>query len=93
MILDKLHPFYFILSFAVGLLFAYISQPRPEVVYKFPSPTNAGHVVYKDKNGQCYKYKYDVVKCEGKDPNIKPQPILEDFTIYNNKHQKLYPIN
>ena len=79
MILDKLHPFYFILAFATGLFFAYISQPRPEIVYKFPSPTNAGDVKYKDKNGQCYKYKYDKVPCPSNGQHIKPQPILEDF--------------
>lgn len=79
MILDKLHPFYFILAFATGLLFAYLSQPRPEIVFKFPSPSNAGKVTYKDKNGQCYKYKHDEVPCPSSGQNMKPQPILEDF--------------
>jgi hypothetical protein len=84
MILDKLHPFYFILAFATGLFFAYISQPTPEIVYKFPSPHNAGQVVYHDKNGQCYKYKYEEVKCPSNDNNVKPQPILEDFRQQQN---------
>jgi hypothetical protein len=79
MILDKLYPFYFILSFSFGLFICYISQARPKVVVKFPSPVNAGNIVYKDKAGQCYKYTSDKVSCPTNSKNVKPQPILEDF--------------
>lgn len=79
MILDKLYPFYFILSFSFGLFICYVSQARPKVVIKFPSPVNAGNVIYKDKNGQCYKYKSEKVNCTTDTKSIKPQPILEDF--------------
>lgn len=79
MILNKLSPFYFILAFSIGLFFAYITHPAPEVVLKFPSPTNVDTVTYKDKNGQCYKYKADKVACSIKDTQVKPQPIIEDY--------------
>ncbi len=57
MILDKLNFFYFMLSFAFGLFICYITNPQPEIILKFPSPTNAGKVTYKDKAGECYSYK------------------------------------
>jgi hypothetical protein len=79
MILNKLSPFYFILAFSIGLFFAYITHPAPEVVLKFPSPTNVDTVTYKDKNGQCYKYKANQVECDVKDGQVKPQPIIEDY--------------
>lgn len=79
MILDRLNFFYFILSFSIGLFFAYITNPQPEIVLKFPSPTNAGKVVYKDKAGQCYAYKVEKKQCPHDGTNVKAQPILEDF--------------
>jgi hypothetical protein len=67
------------LSFSIGLFICYITNPQPEIILKFPSPTNAGKVVYKDKAGECYSYKAEMVKCPEQKKDIKPQPILEDF--------------
>ncbi len=79
MFLDRLNFFYFLLSFTIGLFFCYITNPKPEIVLKFPSPTNAGKVVYKDKADQCYSYKAEKTACPHDAHHIKPQPVLEDF--------------
>jgi hypothetical protein len=73
--LSKIHPLYFILSFAVGLLLCYITHPKPDVVVKFPSPHNADKLVYKDSDDSCFKYKADKVECPLDKGLIKPQPI------------------
>ncbi len=77
--LSRINSFYFFVSFAIGLLFVYVSAPAPEVVVKFPSPYNAGKVTYKDKSDTCYKYKADKVLCPIDKSIIKPQPLFEDF--------------
>jgi hypothetical protein len=79
MILDRLNFFYFLLSFSIGLFVSYITAPQPEIILKFPSPTNAGKVVYKDKASQCYSYKAEKTECPKGKKHLKPQPILEDF--------------
>jgi hypothetical protein len=79
MILDKLNFFYFILSFTIGLFISYITNPTPEIIVKFPSPTNSGKVIYKDKAGQCYTYKAEKKECPNGSKNVKAQPIIEDF--------------
>lgn len=79
--LEKISPFYFILAFAIGLLYCYISNPKPDVVMKFPSPYNAGKVVYKDKDNSCYKYLAEKVSCPRDKSKIKSQPISEDFDL------------
>jgi hypothetical protein len=38
----------FIIAFSVGIAACYLIAPAPKVVVKFPSPTNAGKVVYQD---------------------------------------------
>lgn len=78
MILDKINVFYFILSFSIGLFVCYVTTPPPTIVLKFPSPTNSGKVVYKDKAEQCYSYKAEKTACPAKG-NVQAQPVVEDF--------------
>lgn len=74
--LSKIHPIYFIVSFAIGLFFCYISQPKPDVIVKFPSPYNAETVTYKNEDSSCYKYRADKVACPRDKSVIKEQPVL-----------------
>lgn len=77
--LNKINFLYFIAAFAVGLLLCYILTPPPEIVVKFPSPYNAGKVIYRDKADSCYKFDAKMVECPLDKSLIKPQPIMEDF--------------
>lgn len=77
--LSKIHPFYFLLSFAIGLLYCYLTHPKPDVIMKFPSPYNAGKITYKDNDDSCYKYKAEKVSCPLDSGLIKAQPVAEDF--------------
>ena len=79
MLFDKIHPLYFLLAFAVGLLVCYLYNPSPTMIVKFPSPYNAGQVVYRDDSNTCYKYTADKVACPIDKLMIKPQPIQEHF--------------
>lgn len=79
MFFDKINPLVFFLAFAAGLLFCYLYNPAPTIVVKFPSPYNAGQVIYKDSSDTCYKYTADKVACPIDSSLIKPQPIQENF--------------
>lgn len=69
--------FAFVIAFAIGLLYVYIATPHRKVVVKYPTPYNAGKVVYNDSvDGTCYKYKSDEVPCPKDGKNVKPQPIV-----------------
>jgi hypothetical protein len=78
-LLGRIRPLYFFAAFAVGLMVCYMMSPKPDVVVKFPSPYNAGRVIYKDKAANCYKYSADKVPCPSDGSKVKPQPIMEDF--------------
>lgn len=62
----KINPLIFFAAFAAGMFFSYLHKPAPQIVYKMPTPENAGKVVYKDKVGTCYKYKAFKVDCADK---------------------------
>lgn len=74
MFFDKLKPLYFFIAFAVGLLYCYVSKPKPQIVVKFPSPTNAGRITYKNDDGSCYKFEANKEACPIDKNLIKPQP-------------------
>lgn len=68
----RIRPLSFFVAFAVGLLFCYLVTPPPAVVVKFPTPHNAGKVVYKDDADTCFQFNADRVPCG---PTAVPQPL------------------
>ena len=65
--------FAFIFAFSIGILFVYLSAPKPRLIIKYPTPYNADKIVYKNENDICYKYKVSEVKCTDK---AVDQPII-----------------
>jgi hypothetical protein len=71
-----IQPLYFFTAFAVGMLFAYVLTPPPQIVVKFPTPYNSDKVVYRDQTDTCYKYLAEQVSCPLDKSVIKSQPII-----------------
>ena len=72
----RLRFIYFIAAFLVGILSCHLLSPAPDVVVKFPSPYNAGSVIYKhDENDGCFKYDANMVECPIDKSLIRPQPL------------------
>ena len=78
MLLGNLRPLWFFTAFAVGLLVCYLLTPAPEVIVKFPSPYNAGKVVYRDKAQNCFTYSATEVACPKDKAAMRPQPIVAE---------------
>lgn len=73
-----INPFAFVVAFGVGLLLTYTVVPAPSVVVKFPTPYNAGRVIYKAEDRNCYKYRADEVACPLNSPEkdlLRVQPV------------------
>lgn len=62
---------YFLIAFFVGMLITYITVPAPEVIYKYPTPDNAGKVLYQDSADVCYVYEAEEVECPSDKKIIK----------------------
>jgi hypothetical protein len=77
-LLFRIRPLYFLAALLLGLIYVHYTVPPPVAVLKFPSPYNAGLVVYRDKGDACYKYRADVVPCQSQD-TVQPQPVIEDY--------------
>ena len=65
----------FLLSLAAGLLFVYLSNPDPTIIYVYPTPDNINKINYKDKAGNCFKFLANEVKCPKNKNDIKTIPL------------------
>jgi hypothetical protein len=72
---NRIQFFPFLLGLALGLFFVYILKPAPIVVMKYPNLDNAGKLVYRDRNGTCFKYDIQQVDCDKEEDRIKPYPL------------------
>lgn len=59
--LEYINPVVFFIALGIGFLIVYVLNPKPTIVYKYPTPENAGKITYLDDEGVCYKYNYEEV--------------------------------
>ena len=65
----------FVCGIIVGVVGIYFIKPETTVIFKYPTPENAGTLTYKDKNSVCYKYSGKEVSCDAKDIVLKNYPL------------------
>lgn len=68
--------FWFLVFFSAGLLYVYATHPKSPIVLKYPTPLNAGKVVYRDSAGTCYVYVAKSVACT---PDAVEQNIVQSL--------------
>ena len=65
----------FITSLAIGLLYVYLFNPDPTIIYVYPTPDNVGQVEYKDKANNCFQFEANEVSCPKDKSKIKTIPV------------------
>lgn len=74
-LINKIYPLYFFISLFIGLLLTYSTTPPPEIVIKYPTPENAGKIIYKDNANNCFKFLSEQVDCPNDISKINKIPI------------------
>jgi hypothetical protein len=72
---DYINLLAFFIALAIGLFFTYIYAPQKKIIIKWPTPENAGKLVYKDYSELCYKYKAKEISCPDDKSLIKNNSI------------------
>jgi len=67
----------FIISLALGIFLVYIGNPRPSVIYVYPTPDNLNQIQYKDRSGTCFGFEAQEVTCPMKKELVREYPIQE----------------
>jgi hypothetical protein len=65
----------FLLGLVIGIIAILCIKPEQAVVRKYPNPSNAGKLIYKDRNGMCYKYTSKEVDCDKNESRMKEYPL------------------
>jgi len=60
---DYIDPMAFFIALAIGIFLSYIQSPKKRIVIKWPTPENAGKIIYKNSSEECYTYKADETPC------------------------------
>ena len=64
----------FIISLSLGILYVYLLNPSPNIIYVYPTPDNVNKIEYKDKADNCYQFSSTEVSCVNTE-DIKTIPI------------------
>ncbi len=65
----------FFVSFLLGLFFVYILGKTQKVVMVYPTLTNSSNILFRDKAGQCFRFKAKALNCPKNIADIKQIPI------------------
>jgi hypothetical protein len=65
----------FLTSLALGLLYVYLFNPDPTIIYVYPTPDNVGQVEYIDKADNCFQFAAIQTNCSASKTAIKTIPI------------------
>lgn len=65
----------FIISFAIGIFFVYITQARPKTIIVYPTPDNVDDIQYKDSADNCYHFKSQITECPQNSSLIHTIPV------------------
>ena len=69
----------FIIGFIIGICYIYQKQPPLIEQIVYPTPYNAGKVIYKSTNGDCFQYTAELVDCP-EDKSLIKQHIMGSET-------------
>jgi len=70
----------FLISFSLGLFFVYISAPKMQTIYVYPTPENTNKILYKDDSNLCFKLTHKEVPCNEKKSKYPLQGFIEEVT-------------
>lgn len=63
------------LGLVIGILGIFCMKPMMVPTMKYPTPETVDKLIYKDKNGICYKYTTKEVNCDSNESKLKSFPL------------------
>ena len=74
-ILDNISWPAFIVSFAIGVFYIYISLPNRRVVTVYPTQDNESYFNFRDKAHNCFRFEQEMKACPANDDDLKTIPM------------------
>jgi hypothetical protein len=65
----------FVLGIVAASLVYMIYKPEKQIIHKYPHPSKASELVFRDKNAACYTYTSHEVNCDAHEETLRDYPI------------------
>ena len=65
----------FLISLSVGVLFTYLTTPRPNIIFVYPTPENIDDIQYKDESGTCFRFEPKEQVCPSDKSHVRTYPV------------------
>lgn len=86
-ITDIIDPFWFIVSFCVGLFYVYCMYRNPDVIIKYPTPEDAHQTIFKDDADNCYRFQTKEVDCPKNPLSVHTIPVQRKVEYFDSPTQ------
>jgi hypothetical protein len=75
MIFNHINLLYFLVGIAIGIVAQFVIVPEKKVVVKYPDPSKADAMIFRDSNGTCFKFTAPEVDCNANEGNLNDFPL------------------
>ena len=77
MLFNHINLLYLLLGVVIGIIAQLVIVPEKKVVVKYPEPSKADSMTFRDSNGTCFKFNAPEVDCKTN------EGVLSDFPLQN----------
>ncbi len=77
MLLQHIQFKYLVLGIIIGIIAQFVVVPEKKVIVRYPEPSKAEAMIFRDSNGACFKFKTTEVDCKAN------EGVLKDFPLQN----------
>ncbi len=71
----------FLIGFFLGIFGLFFWKQHPNVILKYPHPSNVDKLIYKDANNVCYRYSSKEVDCDNNQSSLVQYPLQENPSV------------
>ncbi len=75
MLFEHVKLMYLLLGIAIGIIAQLVVVPEKKVVVKYPEPSKADAMIFRDSNGTCFKFTASELDCNANEGNLNDFPL------------------
>ncbi len=75
MLFNHIKIMYLLLGIAIGIIAQLVVVPEKKVVVKYPEPSKADAMIFRDSNGTCFKFTAPEVDCKVSEGDLNDFPL------------------
>jgi hypothetical protein len=75
MLLQHIDWKYLVAGIVVGIIAQFVIKPEQKTIVRYPEPSKADSLTFRDSNNTCFKFKASEVECNTNEGNLLDFPL------------------